>query len=51
MDTTRLPGASSANSVLLMAAMPVAKLVAAAAPSSARSFASNAAVVGFVLRE
>ncbi|HSK17939.1 MAG TPA: hypothetical protein VK912_02280 [Longimicrobiales bacterium] len=51
MDTTRWPGASNANSALLMAAMTVAKLVAAAAPSSAHIFASNVTVVGFVLRE
>jgi len=51
MDTTRSPGESSAKSVLLMAAMPVAKLVAASAPSSTRTFRSNASTVGLVLRE
>ncbi len=50
-ETTRSPGASSPNSVLLTAAMPVAKLVAASAPSRIRIFSSNAATVGLVLRE
>ncbi len=50
MDTTRSPGESSAKRVLLMAAMPDAKLVAASAPSSRRIFASKAKTVGLVLR-
>ena len=50
-ETTRSPGATSAKSVLLTAAMPVEKLVAASAPSSSRTFSSNAATVGLVLRE
>ena len=37
--------------MLLTAAMPVEKLVAASAPSRMRSFSSNAATVGLVLRE
>jgi hypothetical protein len=51
MLTTRRPGASSANRVLLIAAIPVAKEVAAAAPSSSRTFSSKTATVGLVLRE
>ncbi len=49
-ETTRSPGLSSAKRLLLMAAMPVAKLVAASPPSSTRTFSSNACVVGLVLR-
>jgi hypothetical protein len=36
--------------VLLIAAIPVEKLVAASAPSSRRTFSSKAATVGLVLR-
>ena len=49
-ETMRSPGESSANSVLLTAAMPVAKLVAAAAPSRMRTFSSKTCTVGLVLR-
>ena len=38
------------NSVLLIAAMPLAKLVAASAPSRVRILSSNALMVGLVLR-
>jgi hypothetical protein len=38
------------KSVLLIAAMPVEKLVAASADSSWRTFSSNTATVGLVLR-
>ena len=41
-ETTRSPGDKSMKSVLLMAAMPVEKLVAACAPSSTRIFSSKA---------
>jgi hypothetical protein len=50
-ETTRSPGESSVKSVSLMAAMPLAKLVAAAAPSSRRTFVSSASTVGLVFRE
>ncbi len=50
-ETTRSPGPSRAKRLLLMAAMPVAKLVAASPPSSTRTFSSKAWVVGLVLRE
>ena len=46
----RCPGATSANSVLLIAAMPLEKLVEAAAPSRMRTFSSKACTVGLVLR-
>ena len=49
-DTMRSPGESSVKSVLLIAAMPLAKLVAAPAPSRIRIFSSNACTVGLVLR-
>jgi hypothetical protein len=49
--TTRSPRDSSENSVPLIAAIPVEKLVAASPPSSSRSFSSNTATVGFVFRE
>ena len=37
--------------MLLIAAMPLEKLTAASAPSRIRTFSSNAATVGLVLRE
>ena len=49
--TTRSPGLSSVNSVLLIAAMPVEKLVASSPPSMMRIFSSSGRTVGFVLRE
>jgi hypothetical protein len=50
METMRSPGDSSVKSVFDTAAIPVAKLVAASAPSSSRTLASKRATVGFVLR-
>jgi len=50
IETTRSPGESSAKQVSLIAAMPLAKLVAASAPSRTRSFCSNTCTVGLVLR-
>jgi hypothetical protein len=51
MLTTRSPGESSANSVLLIAAIPVAKAVAASPRSSTRTLSSKTATVGLVFRE
>jgi hypothetical protein len=49
-ETTRSPGFRNAKRVLLIAAIPLAKLVESSAPSSARTFSSKARVVGLVLR-
>ena len=51
MLTSRSPGPSSANSVPLMAAMPVENAAAASAPSNAAILASSTATVGLELRE
>ena len=51
MLTTRSPGDSSANSVELIAAMPVAKPAAESVPSIVAIFCSSTASVGLLLRE
>ncbi len=51
MLTNRSPGASSANSVELIAAIPVENAAAVGAPSSAAILASRTATVGLEFRE